>query len=98
MYGRENRLKVAEDEAKHAAEQEEALARHQAAEAAYRHRMLLAQARRRQGVSGVCWGGTQWLWGSCSCFPVRWCCQQLIPSMTISRTAADGTDAVCGSR
>ncbi|KAL6775928.1 hypothetical protein ACKKBG_A19110 [Auxenochlorella protothecoides x Auxenochlorella symbiontica] len=50
VYGRENRLKVAEDEAKHAAEQEEATTRHQAAEAGYRHRMLLARARQRQGM------------------------------------------------
>ncbi len=48
MYGRENRLKVARDEAKHAAEEEELKQRHQAAERQYRHSLLLHRAQQRE--------------------------------------------------
>lgn len=50
VYGRENRLKVARDEAQHAAEEAEALEKHLKAEAEHRHRLLLQRARQRRNT------------------------------------------------
>ena len=50
MYGRENRLKVAQDEAKYEEEQKEQRARHEQAERETRRQLLLARARQRSGA------------------------------------------------
>lgn len=48
MYNRDNRLKVARDEAKHAAQEQELQAKHKAAEAESRRKMLLQRAKERR--------------------------------------------------
>lgn len=45
MYNRENRLKVAQDEAKAREQEEEARQRHEQAEREHRHQLLLLRAR-----------------------------------------------------
>ncbi|KAK9826375.1 hypothetical protein WJX81_005215 [Elliptochloris bilobata] len=51
VYGRENRLKVARDEAKHAEEETARLDKQRQAEGEVRRRYLLLQAQRKSGVS-----------------------------------------------
>lgn len=57
MYGRENRLKVARDEAKYEEEQAEQRQRHEAAEREFRRQQLLDRARQRYGVCAWGWVG-----------------------------------------
>lgn len=52
VYGRDNRLKVARDEAAHAAEQAEQQEKHRAAEAQARRQLLLERARQRRAAAG----------------------------------------------
>ncbi|KAL4421345.1 hypothetical protein ABPG75_010636 [Micractinium tetrahymenae] len=50
VYNRDNRLKVARDEAKYEAEQAEVRARAEAADRERRRQLLLERARQRYGV------------------------------------------------